>query len=205
MGPISPEGVKPRLVLRAPGHVLDAVVVDACLAQLRAHRCSQIDERLPAFLPHDEPDAGAHLGPHLEAARFDARANRRDERSPAEHPGRRPDDPRHDAAPPGVDGGDIPGFGVSHEDGNAIGDAYPDGKSLALGERGCRPADDGIRFAHRLRRLHHARSVDLLHLDDARGLERREERRVARVARRECVEEAHSSQEGRSQEHHGDP
>src|SRR5215471_1411169 len=66
---VAAEGVEAlQLVLRAAGHVLDALARKPGCDQLRANRCAQVDVRLVARLARDEADARRHVAPHLEAA-----------------------------------------------------------------------------------------------------------------------------------------
>lgn len=118
-----------------------ADVPDGDAGELGADGGPEVDERLVAFSSDDEAETIGHLPPDLEATRADARTDGGDDGRAwrCEALDGDLEDLRFDAAPPGVDGGDLAGVGRGEQDRHAVGDADRDGVTFAR-------ADDSVGF-----------------------------------------------------------
>lgn len=160
-----------RLAAGAPRDVFDG---DAERFELRADGGAQIDEGLLAFAPDDESiaDARRDVGADFEAARSDARTDRGDDRSRVESLDGDLEDPRFDASPSRVHGGDLSAVGRGEKDRNAVGDADCDRVTFArAGDAVGLDLQEGGGIAVRIGRIHDGPPVDLLRLEEAAVVE----------------------------------
>ncbi len=168
-----------ELVHRAAGYVLDPDVLHAEGSKLGAHGRSQID---PCFVAHPaRHDRGAsarardgygYASVDLEAARPDAGADGREHDVTAEACHGCVDDPRHDSAPPGVDGDDVSAHRVGNEDWNAVGHAYADRDGIDASPRHDRVGLGSLARLLAVAHFDRATAMHLFHLDYARYAER---------------------------------
>jgi len=160
------------VALGAPRDVLDVRVGEPLARKLRAHRPAQIHVGLVSGTSRDDLLAMTHardlcgnVDANLEAARPDARPNRRHE-TPRPRGARicqrRCDDPLDDSAPAGVNCSSDRSIERSHEDRHAIGDAHPNGSGRGEGDErvGVRLSQVGLRTF----RSQDARSMHLVGL-----------------------------------------
>jgi hypothetical protein len=178
----------------ATGNVVDTRAFNSKREELGPDCGAQVDSGLGALRCDDEPDLSRDVVTDLEAARTDARADRRNRRQGIQPFDTRAHNPQNDSAPSRMNRYDVAAHLVGDENGHAIGHSHSHG-----GADGCRtipstvhrscPPDDRVGFLTAFGRIDCAGAVHLPDLCDGRRTERAQQFRLRRVARRKPMEE----------------
>ena len=182
---------------RATRNLVDTHIFDSQREQLCADCGAQVHPGLAASRCNHEPDLSRDVVADLEAARTDARANRRNCRQSLQPFDTGAHDAENDATPSGMNRHDVAARFVGDENGHTIGHAHAHGDA-----DGCRanpsavnrpcPPDDGVSlFKTAFGRVDGSGAMHLPDLGDGRRTERAQQFRLRRVARRKPMGETH--------------
>jgi hypothetical protein len=179
----------------ATGNIVDTRVFNSQREELGPDCGAQVDPGLGALRCHDEPDPSRDVVTDFEAARTDARADRRNRRQRIQPFDTRAHNPQNDATPSRMNRCDVAAHLVGDENRHAIGDSHShcDAEGCraicSTAHRSC-PADDRVGFFTAFGRVDCAGAMQLPNLCDVRRTEGTQQLSLRRVARRKSMEEA---------------